>query len=348
MSEHGFEAEDLAKRFGRTAALDGVDLAVARGRVLGLLGPNGAGKTTMIRILATLLRPDRGRARVAGFDVVRRPAQVRERIALSGQHTSVDEELTGLANLVMIGQLLDLPRRHAVRRAGELLARFGLEDAATRPVAGYSGGMRRRLDLAASLVGRPEVLFLDEPSVGLDPGKREELWQMIRGLAADGVTVLLTTQYLEEADALADAITVIDHGRVIAAGTPADLKRQVGGHTIAVRLDDPADTEPAAAIMAAVAGRAPERSTRHELVVPVAGAGELFEVTARFRDRAIGVTELSLRLPGLDEVFRALTGSSAPSSTGPVSGPALAPAPDPTTDPATATDPATDSAKATR
>lgn len=322
MSEYGFEAEDLAKRFGRTTALDGVGLAVPRGRVLGLLGPNGAGKTTVIRILATLLRPDAGRARVAGYDVTRRPERVRERIALSGQHTSVDDELTGLANLVMIGRLLDLPRRQAVRRAGELLARFGLEDAAGRPVAGYSGGMRRRLDLAASLVGRPEVVFLDEPSAGLDPGRRADLWRLIRGLTADGVTVLLTTQYLEEADALADAVTVIDHGRVIADGTPADLKRRIGGHTVAVRLDDPADTEPATAIMAAVAARPPERSSRYELVVPVTGDGDLYEITARFRDQAIGVAELALRLPSLDEVFRALTGTAAPPGTPPAATPA--------------------------
>jgi len=311
MGEYGFEAEGLAKRFGKITALDGVTLAAPRGRVLGLLGPNGAGKTTMIRILATLLRPDGGRASVAGFDVVRHPARVRRRIALSGQHTSVDEELTGLANLVMIGQLLDLPRRQARRRAGELLSRFGLEEAAGRLVAGYSGGMRRRLDLAASLVGRPEVIFLDEPSVGLDPGKREELWQLIRGLRADGVTVLLTTQYLEEADALADAIAVIDHGRAIASGTPADLKRRVGGHTIAVRVNDAADTEAAAEILTAVADRIPERSGRHELAVPVAGDAEFFEIAARLRDQAIGVTELSLRLPSLDEAFRALTGKAA-------------------------------------
>jgi oleandomycin transport system ATP-binding protein len=309
VSEYGFEAEDLAKAFGRTIALDGLSLEVPRGRVLGLLGPNGAGKTTVIRILATLLRPDSGRAAVAGFDVARQAGHVRRRIALSGQHTSVDEELTGLANLVMIGQLLDLSRRQATQRARELLARFGLEDAASRLVAAYSGGMRRRLDLAASLVGRPEVVFLDEPSVGLDPGKRDELWQMIRGLTADGATVLLTTQYLEEADALADTITVIDQGRVIAAGSPAELKRQVGGHTITVRLNDPADTESAAAILTAVTDRAPERSTRQELVVPVAGDDDFFEITARLRGHAIAVTELSLRLPSLDEVFLALTGA---------------------------------------
>lgn len=309
VSDHGFETEGLAKRFGKVTALDGVGLAVPRGQVLGLLGPNGAGKTTVIRILATLLRPDSGRASVAGFDVARRPGQVRRRIALSGQHTSVDEELTGLANLVMIGRLLDLPRPQALRRAADLLARFGLEDAAKRPVAGYSGGMRRRLDLAASMVGHPEVVFLDEPSVGLDPGKRDELWQMIRGLSADGVTVLLTTQYLEEADALADAITVIDRGRVIASGTPAELKREVGGHTIAVRPNDPADTDATVGILADVTGRTPERSTRHELVVPVAGDEDFFEITARLREHRIGVSELSLRLPSLDEVFLALTGT---------------------------------------
>ncbi|MEV5825632.1 ATP-binding cassette domain-containing protein [Spirillospora sp. NPDC052242] len=310
MDQQGFEAEDLVRRFGGTTALDGVTLAAGRGRVLGLLGPNGAGKTTVIRILATLLRPDAGRATVAGFDVARDPARVRERIALSGQHTSVDEELTGRANLVMIGRLLDLSRRGAAARADELLDRFGLGDAADRRVAGYSGGMRRRLDLAASLVGRPEVVFLDEPSAGLDPGRRDELWRLIRGLAADGATVLLTTQYLEEADALADAITVIDGGRVIAAGAPAELKRRIGGHTIAVRLGDPADAEPAAAILAAIAGRAPDRAARGELVVPVTGDAALYETAARFREHRIGVTELALRLPSLDEVFHALTGDS--------------------------------------
>ena len=308
-SEYGFAAEDVAKRFGPTTALDGVSFAVPRGRVLGLLGPNGAGKTTMIRILATLVRPDSGRAYVGGFDVVARPARVRERIALSGQHTSVDEELTGRANLVMIGRLLDLTRSRARLRADELLERFGLADAAGRLVAGYSGGMRRRLDLAAALVGRPEVIFLDEPSAGLDPGKREDLWQMIRGLRADGVTVLLTTQYLEEADSLADTITVIDHGRVIASGAPEELKRQVGGHTIAVRLNDPADTEAAAGIMRAVADRVPDRATGHQLVVPVTGDADFYEIAARLRAQGIGISELALRLPSLDEVFLALTGA---------------------------------------
>ncbi|MGY0064202.1 ATP-binding cassette domain-containing protein [Streptomyces sp. LZ34] len=305
----GFEADGLVKRFGRTTAVDGVSLSARRGQVLGLLGPNGAGKTTVIRVLATLLRPDAGQVRVAGIDVRRDPAQVRRRIALSGQHTSVDDELSGRSNLVMIGRLLDLGRHDARRRAGELLSRFGLDDAADRPVATYSGGMRRRLDLAASLVGRPEVVFLDEPSVGLDPGKREELWRMILGLAQDGVTVLLTTQYLEEADALADDITVIDHGRVIASGTPADLKRETGGHTIVLRPADAGDLDTAAAIVARVAGREPDRSRRQELVVPVAGDAAFFEITAQLRDHGIDVSELEFRLPSLDDVFLSLTGA---------------------------------------
>lgn len=309
MSEYGFEGEGLAKTFGKTTALAGVDLAAPRGQILGLLGPNGAGKTTVIRILATLLRPDQGRARVAGFDLVRQAAEVRRRIALSGQHTSVDDELSGRSNLIMIGQLLDLPRRQAVRRADELLESFALAEAAGRSVSQYSGGMRRRLDLAASLVGRPEVIFLDEPSVGLDPGKRDDLWQLIRGLSADGVTVLLTTQYLEEADALADSIAVIDHGRVIATGAPAELKRKVGGRTVVVRLADPADTEAATEIMTAVGGRPPETHRRQELQLPVVGDDEFFEITARLHQQRIGVTELALRLPSLDEAFFALTGA---------------------------------------
>ncbi|WP_205719575.1 ATP-binding cassette domain-containing protein [Actinomadura geliboluensis] len=307
MTDHGLEASGLTKRFGRTTALDGVDLALPRGRILGLLGPNGAGKTTLIRVLATLLRPDGGTARVAGYDVARQPGRVRRRIALSGQHTSVDEELGGRANLVMIGRLLDLTRRDAVRRADELLDRFGLTEAADRRVAAYSGGMRRRLDLAASLVGRPEVVFLDEPSVGLDPGKRGELWQMIQGLGADGVTILLTTQYLEEADALADAVAVIDRGRVIAAGTPEELKQRVGGHTVSLRVADPGDAERAAAVLAAVADRPALRAGRHELSVPVSGDDDFFEIVARLRGEAVDVSELSLRLPSLDEAFLALT-----------------------------------------
>ena len=303
----GFELDGLIKRFGRTTAVDGVSLAAPRGQVLGLLGPNGAGKTTVVRVLATLLRPDAGEVRVAGIDVRRDPAAVRRRIALSGQHTSVDDELSGRANLVMIGRLLDLGRPAARRRATELLTRFGLDEAADRRVAGYSGGMRRRLDLAAAFVGQPEVVFLDEPSAGLDPGKRAELWQLIRGLADDGVTVLLTTQYLEEADALADAITVLDRGRVIASGTPAELKRQIGGHTIVLRPSYLADLGTAAGIVARVTGHEPDRSHRDELVAPVTGDGEFFEIAAELRAQGVELAELAFRMPSLDEVFRALT-----------------------------------------
>src|SRR6188508_657205 len=226
------ETGGLTKRFGATLALDGVDLAARRGTVLGVLGPNGAGKTTAVRILATLLRPDAGTARVAGHDVLRAPDAVRASIGLTGQYASVDETLTGTQNLVMTG-------REARARARELLEWFDLSEAAGRPARTYSGGMRRRLDLAASLVGRPAVVFLDEPTTGLDPAKREDMWGVVRGLVGDGSTVLLTTQYLEEADALADEISVIDHGRVIAHDTPTGLKQIVGGQTLTVRPADP-------------------------------------------------------------------------------------------------------------
>jgi oleandomycin transport system ATP-binding protein len=308
MGGNGFETDGLVKTFGETTAVNGVSISAPRGHVLGLLGPNGAGKTTVIRVLATLLRPNGGRATVAGIDVTQDPGGVRRRIALSGQNTSVDEELSGRANLVMIGQLLDLKRSAARDRAAELLTLFGLDEAASRQVATYSGGMRRRLDLAAALVGRPEVVFLDEPSVGLDPGRRDELWQLIRGLADDGVTVLLTTQYLEEADALADALAVIDRGAVIASGTPAELKATVGGHTVVIRPTDPDDLGRASAIVARVAGREPNRSRRHELIVPVAGDTEFFAITGQLASHGIAVNELSLRLPSLDEVFLVLTG----------------------------------------
>lgn len=310
MAEYAFRTEGLVKRFGETVALAGADLSARPGTVLGVLGPNGAGKTTAIRVLATLARPDEGTATVGGFDVVREASEVRRLIGLTGQYATVDEELTGLGNLELIGRLLDLRKADARRRATELLDRFGLADAAERTVATYSGGMRRRLDLAASLVGRPSVVFLDEPSAGLDPGKREDLWRIIREVTAEGATVLLTTQYLEEADALADEISVIDRGRVIAHGTPAELKRVVGGQAISVRPRDPEQTKVVAAIMALVAGREPERGRRHELVVPVEGDGAVLDLAQRFRQQGVSVAEFSLRLPGLDEVFFALTGSS--------------------------------------
>jgi oleandomycin transport system ATP-binding protein len=228
---YAIEADGLRKRFGRTQALAGIDLAVRDGTVLGVLGPNGAGKTTAVRILATLIAADAGSARVGGWDVVRDAREVRRTIGLTGQYASVDEDLTGQQNLVLIGQLLDLPTRAARQRARELLEWFDLSHAAGRVAKTYSGGMRRRLDLAASLVGRPSVIFLDEPTTGLDPAKREDMWAVVRRLVTDGSTVLLTTQYLDEADALADEITVIDHGRVIAHDTPDGLKRIVGGQT---------------------------------------------------------------------------------------------------------------------
>ena len=306
------EAEGLVRHFGKTKALQGVDLSVARGTVLGVLGPNGAGKTTAIRILATLLTPDAGRARVAGYDVVHDAQRVRQSVGLTGQYASVDEALTGRQNIDMIGRLLDLRAPQASQRAKELLEWFDLADAADRPAKTYSGGMRRRLDLAASLVGRPEVIFLDEPTTGLDPSKREDMWDVIRALVADGSTVLLTTQYLDEADALADEITVIDHGRVIAHNTPEGLKRVVGGQTLEVRPVDGARLAETAAILRAVStAGVPEVPRKGVLSVPVADDAALTATVTRLAAAGIGVTELSLHLPSLDEVFFTLTGRIA-------------------------------------
>lgn len=232
---YAIQVEGLVKSFGATTALQGVDLEARTGTVLGVLGPNGAGKTTAVRILATLLRPDAGRAQVGGYDLVRQAHQVRQLIGLTGQYAAIDEKLTGMENLVMIGRLLGLPGGAAKRRAGELLEQFGLTEAAGRKASGYSGGMRRRLDLAASLVGKPGLLYLDEPTTGLDPHSRGDLWGTVRGLVAEGTTVLLTTQYLDEADQLADDIAVIDHGTVIANGTPQELKTKIGGQVLDVR-----------------------------------------------------------------------------------------------------------------
>ncbi|GAA3579750.1 daunorubicin resistance protein DrrA family ABC transporter ATP-binding protein [Microlunatus spumicola] len=308
---NAIEATGLRKRFGTTQALDGVDLVAAEGTVLGVLGPNGAGKTTAVRVLATLLRPDSGTARVAGHDVLRDPHRVRASVGLTGQYASVDEDLTGTQNLVMIGELLDLRPREARARARELLAWFDLTDAAGKQAKQYSGGMRRRLDLAASLVGRPAVIFLDEPTTGLDPAKREEMWDVIRTLVTQGSTVLLTTQYLEEADALADAISVIDHGRVVAHDTPDGLKRVLGGFRLAVRPADPARLPDVAATLAALSGAEPVPTGRHRLTVPVAGEAVLPLAVERFAAAGIGLTELSLHLPSLDEVFLTLTGRPA-------------------------------------
>ena len=310
--DYAIEARGLRKRFGKTQALDGVDLVVRPGTVLGVLGPNGAGKTTAVRILATLLEADEGSAFVAGFDVRKDAARVREQIGLTGQYASVDELLSGRQNLELIGALLDLKRRDAKARAIELLEWFGLADAADRPARTYSGGMRRRLDLAASLVGRPAIVFLDEPTTGLDPAKREDMWGVVRGLVSDGSTVLLTTQYLEEADALADEITVIDHGRVIAHDTPDGLKRIVGGQTLSVRPADPSRLHEAELIVAELTGAVPDHPARGTVSVPVAGDEALHQAVARLAEAGIAVTELSLRLPSLDEVFFSLTRGREP------------------------------------
>jgi oleandomycin transport system ATP-binding protein len=306
--QYTIEAEGLRKRFGETQALDGVDLAARPGSVLGVLGPNGAGKTTAVRILATLIAADSGTARILGHDVAGAPGKVRETIGLTGQYASVDDLLTGEQNLVMIGRLLDLSGKQAKARAKELLAWFDLSEAANRPAKTYSGGMRRRLDLAASLVGRPSVIFLDEPTTGLDPSKREDMWEVVRSLVNDGSTVLLTTQYLDEADALADEITVIDHGRVIAHDTPSGLKRVVGGQRLTVRPAEPDRLGETASIISEIAGARAESTARGVVSVPVTGDEALGEAIYRLTDADIAVTELSLHLPSLDEVFFTLTG----------------------------------------
>jgi oleandomycin transport system ATP-binding protein len=304
---NAIEAEGLVKRYGSTTALDGVDLAVRTGSVLGVLGPNGAGKTTAVRILSTLLRPDAGHATVAGFDVVRQAHQVRSLVGLTGQYASVDEALTGTENLLMIGRLLGMSRRDAKARAYELLDGFSLTDARDRAARTYSGGMRRRLDLAASLVGRPRLLYLDEPTTGLDPRARIEMWEIVRALVGDGVTVLLTTQYLDEADQLADEIVVIDHGRVIASGTPAELKSRTGAQTLAVRPTQREDLEIVVSAVAEITRSTPE--VVDDLVTAqVISAAALPAVVRRLDDAEVDVAELTLRTSTLDEVFLSLTG----------------------------------------
>ena len=306
-------ARGLVKRYGEVTALDGLDLTVPEGTVLGLLGPNGAGKTTAVRVLTTLLTADEGSASVAGVDVFADPRGVRERIGLSGQYAAVDEYLTGFENLDMIGRLYRLGRTRARDRARELLERFSLSDAGDRPVKTYSGGMRRRLDLAGSLVAAPSVLFLDEPTTGLDPRSRVEMWDVIRELVASGTTLLLTTQYLEEADRLADEIVVIDRGRVIAQGTADELKAQVGGERVEVVVQTSAELLPAREVLSALAtGEVLVDDHVRRLTAPVSGGGKvLVEALGRLDAAGIEVLDVGLRRPTLDDVFLTLTGHAA-------------------------------------
>ncbi|MET7817057.1 ATP-binding cassette domain-containing protein [Micromonospora zamorensis] len=303
-------AEGLRKRYRDRSALDGFDLRVRQGTVCGLLGPNGAGKTTSVRILSTLLRLDEGRAEVAGFDVTRQPDQVRYRIGLVGQNPALDEALSGRQNLVLFGLLFHLGRRRARQRADELLERFGLADAAEQPVSTYSGGMRRRLDLAAGMILAPAVLFLDEPTTGLDPRGRNEVWESVRELVRTGTTVLLTTQHLDEADQLADRISVVEAGRVIAEGTPDDLKTQLGGDRIEVVVADPTDLATAVAQVRRVADREPTVDVDRRMVSVRVGhqAGALVDVLRALDAANVPVADVALRRPTLDDVFLHLTG----------------------------------------
>ncbi|MFE4047786.1 ATP-binding cassette domain-containing protein [Streptomyces sp. YIM B13518] len=313
----------LVKHYGGTKALDGVDLDVREGTVMGVLGPNGAGKTTLVRILSTLLTPTAGHATVAGYDVVRQPRQLRRVIGLTGQYASVDEKLPGWENLYLIGRLLDLSRKEARSRADELLERFSLTDAARRPAATYSGGMRRRLDLAASMIGRPAVLYLDEPTTGLDPRTRNEVWDEVKRLVGDGVTVLLTTQYMEEAEQLASELTVVDRGKVIASGGIEELKAKVGGRTLRVRPADPLQLRPLADALDALGLTGLATTTvdteRGAVLVPVLSDEQLTAVVGAVTARGLTLSSITTELPSLDEVFLSLTGhrAGAPQDTAP-------------------------------
>ena len=312
-SSPAIEVEGIVKHFGDVRALDGVDLQAPQGQVMGLLGPNGAGKTTLVRVLTTLLKADSGSARVLGLDVQHDAAALREQIGLAGQYAAVDENLTGLENLTMVGRLYGESRAEAKARGRELLERFDLVDASSQATKTYSGGMRRRLDLAAALVARPPVLFLDEPTTGLDPRSRLSLWAMIEGLVAEGTTVLLTTQYLDEADRLADTIAVIDHGKLIAEGTPDQLKDRLGGERLEVRLDDGADTDAAVRALTPMSDEPPKCEGDLLRVNVRQRRGSIVEAVRRLSDAGIGVDDLALRRPTLDDVFLSLTGHAAES-----------------------------------
>ncbi|MEV0095274.1 ATP-binding cassette domain-containing protein [Streptomyces sp. NPDC050738] len=318
------EVRGMVKHYGETKALDGVDLDVREGTVHGVLGPNGAGKTTLIRVLSTLIQPDAGTAFVAGYDVLSQPRQLRRKIGLTGQYASVDEKISGFENLYMIGRLLDLSRADAKRRATELLERFSLEEAAKRSAGTYSGGMRRRLDLAASMIGQPAVLYLDEPTTGLDPRTRNEVWAEVKRMVGEGVTVLLTTQYMEEAEQLASALTVIDHGKIIASGGIEELKAKVGGRTLRIRPSDPTQLRALAAELdgSGLIGLASTALDAEDgaVIVPVQSDEQLTAIIAAVSSRGYGLAAVTTELPSLDEVFLSITGekASAPQDAAPV------------------------------